>query len=118
MRKISRKGLVKKLDHVVSQIVIARDKKCVICGSTEKLGCGHLFSRVAFSTRWDLDNCYASCWPCNFRHEYDPYPMMEAVKHFKLFDVNIEALHRKYVTPHKYTTPQLEELYNELSKPI
>ena len=124
MRKTTRKGWVRKLDHLVSQLVIARDGKCIVCGTTQNLTCGHLFSRVAYSTRWDLDNCYAQCLSCNLKHEYDPYPMMTAVellkdevtwpemkakKHF------IENLHRKYVTPHKYKTYELEELFNELS---
>ena len=73
-RKISRKGLVKKLDKLVSQIVILRDKKCVVCGSTNRLGCGHLFTRRYYSTRWDLQYCYAHCWKCNFKNELDRYP--------------------------------------------
>jgi len=118
MRKITRKGWVRKLDALVKQIVISRDGKCIVCGTTQNLTPGHLFSRVAYSTRWDLDNVYAQCLNCNFRHESDPYPMMEAVKKLAgtYGDAAVEALHRKYVTPHKYTTQQLQELYNELSK--
>lgn len=126
MRKISRKGLVRKLDAIVKQIVIARDGKCIVCGTTQNLTPGHLFSRVAYSTRWDLENVYCQCLADNFRHESDPYPMTQAVK--KLYDERkigdhmwkdsdkfLEDLHRKYVTPHKYTTPQLAELLDELT---
>jgi hypothetical protein len=131
MRKISRKGIVKKLDSLVSKIVIARDKKCIICGSTNKLGCGHLFSRIAYSTRWDLDNCYASCWACNFRHEYDPYPMQMACKNLwgerhlgmcnppltiKDLENWLFELHYRYVHPVKYKTYELAELYERLNK--
>lgn len=113
-RKITRKGWVRKLDALVKQIVIERDgHKCIVCGTTQNLTPGHLFSRVAYSTRWDLDNVYAQCINCNFRHESDPYPMMESVK--KIFSSDIvDIIHLKYVTPHKFKTHELEELYNEL----
>jgi 5-methylcytosine-specific restriction endonuclease McrA len=115
MRKTTRKGWVRKLDKLVKEIVIARDGMCIVCGTTSNLTPGHLFSRVAYSTRWDLDNVYAQCLNCNFRHESDPYPMTEAVK--KIFSSDIvDIIHRKYVTPHKYKTYELEELYNDLSK--
>jgi hypothetical protein len=131
MRKISRKGLVRKLDALVKQIVIARDGMCIVCGTTSNLTPGHLFSRVAYSTRWDLDNVYAQCLNCNFRHESDPYPMTQAVleifagareikdpNDFKYDEANekLEALHYKYVHPVKFKTFELEELYNNLSK--
>src|ERR1035437_7794925 len=106
-RKISRKGLVKKLDKAVSVSVIERDKKCVTCDSTDRLGCGHLFSRVAYSTRWDLMNCYAQCWPCNFRHEFDPYPLTNYFIN-KYGQDTYQVLHSQYVTPRKYKNFQLE----------
>lgn len=113
MRKISRKGLVKKLDKLVSQLVVERDGLCVTCGSKKTLGAGHLFSRIAYSTRWDLMNVYAQCWPCNFKHEHDPYPLtnyfIEIWGRQKL-----EDLHKRYVTPVKYKDFQLKELYESL----
>lgn len=126
MRKTTRKGWVRKLDALVKQIVVARDGKCIVCGTTKNLTPGHLFSRVAYSTRWDLDNVYAQCLNCNFRHESDPYPMTQAVlKYQEMYnqvwkDSNewLANLHMTYVTPHKFKTYQLEELYNELSKQL
>jgi hypothetical protein len=116
MRKTTRKGWVRKLDKLVKEIVIKRDGKCIVCGTTQNLTPGHLFSRVAYSTRWDLDNVYAQCLNCNFRHESDPYPMTEAVKAKQYYPKTfLEDLHRKYVTPVKYKTFQLEELYNQLN---
>lgn len=126
-RKITRKGVVRKLDKLVSEIVIKRDGRCIVCGSTKNLTCGHLFSRIAYSTRWELgknivgylwpSNCYAQCLSCNLRHEYDPYPMMSKVIGTygqKLVD----DLHREYVTPRKFKTYELVELYEKLSKNI
>lgn len=63
----TRKSLVNKADSLVSQIVRLRDRKCVECGSIEKLTNGHVLSRRSYSTRWDFTNCYAQCWPCNFK---------------------------------------------------
>lgn len=115
--KTTRKGWVRKLDKLVSQTVIKRDKKCLVCGTTQNLTCGHLFSRVAYSTRWDLRNCYAQCLSCNLKHEYDPYPMIYAVKGLVKMAIDpdefIDSLHRIYVTPHKYKTYELEELYKQ-----
>ena len=114
MRKTTRKGWVRKLDALVKQIVIARDITCVCCGTSKNLTPGHLFSRVAYSTRWDLDNVYAQCVNCNFRHESDPYPL---TKHAELIlgEDGLEDLHYKYVHPIKFKTFELEELYNKLS---
>ena len=110
-RKITRKGIIRKLDKLVSEIVIGRDRSCIVCGSFRNLTCGHLFSRIAYSTRWDLDNCFAQCLSCNLKHEHDPYPMTETVK---AKGINIDELHRKYVTPIKFKTFELIELYEKL----
>ena len=113
MRKTSRKGWVRKLDKIVGDIVKVRDVKCVTCGGTNILQPGHLFSRVAYSTRWDLNNVFCQCQSCNFKHELDPYPLTNYyIKKFgkKAYD----ALHRKYVTPHKFKDFELEELYHQL----
>jgi hypothetical protein len=74
MRKPTRKGLVKKLDAIVSLIVRARDKRCVTCGSAERLQCGHLITRSKHKVRWSLTNCNCQCASCNLSHEYNPHP--------------------------------------------
>jgi len=112
-----RKALIKYLDTLVSQIVILRDGKCVICGSKETLGCGHLFTRNAYSTRWDMKNCAAQCWPCNFRHEYDHYPY-NAWFIKKYGEGELEALHRRFVEPHKWSTPDLQEMAEIMTKTL
>lgn len=73
--KSNRTFLEEKLDRKVSQYIIARDKKCVICESTQNLENGHLFTRAAHSVRWDITpdgNCHAQCHMCNIRHEVNP----------------------------------------------
>ena len=114
MRKISRKGWIKKLDKLVSEIVIKRDKHCIICGSTKQLGAGHLFSRRFYNGRWDLDNVFAQCWACNFKHTKDPYPYWNwYIKKFGLRKFNKLAEKVRQITHFK--DHQLQEMYEKLS---
>lgn len=115
LTKSPRKTIVKNLDTVVSKIVRLRDGRCVTCGSTERLTCGHVFSRIAYSTRWDLNNCFCQCWGCNYRHEYDPYPLTEFTRK-KLGQEHYDAMHRKYNTPVKYKDFELMQLLEAMKK--
>lgn len=69
----SRKTLVKNADKYCSEYIRARDKKCCICGSTERLTNGHLFSRTSYNTRWYELNCHCQCSSCNMIHEFNPH---------------------------------------------
>ena len=111
--RTTRKGWVRKLDRIVSEIVIMRDRKCICCGTDKKLTCGHLFSRVAYSTRWDLCNCYAQCIGCNFRHELDAYPMTNKVIELQGVEF-VDDLHRQYAKPVILKDFQLKEMYDQL----
>jgi hypothetical protein len=114
--KSERKKLVDKLDKAVSAYVRSRDKACVTCGSTERLGCGHIFSRVAHSTRWDISeqgNCWCQCWGCNYRHEFDPYPYFTWYEK-KFGKEALEELHQKFKTPHKYKDFELQEMLDNI----
>lgn len=114
LRKIraSRKTLVRKLDSLVSEIVRLRDKKCIQCGTTQNLTCGHLFSRVAYSTRWDLGNCYAQCLSHNMRHEYDPYAMTQAIVALK-GQSYVDELYKTWHTPVILKDFQLKEMVKQ-----
>lgn len=116
MKKPSRKSLVKKLDVAVSLYIRNRDKACVVCGSTEKLSNGHVFSRVAYSTRWDTSedgNCHCQCWSCNFRHEHDAYPYNNWYI-IKFGKDKWDELHLRYATPKKYKDFELIDLLNDV----
>lgn len=65
-----------------------RDKKCVQCGTTLNLTCGHLITRSKYSVRWTLLNCHCQCRNCNFKHEFQP-------EHFQLWFINKFGL-KKY----------------------
>ena len=74
MRKISRKGLVKKLDNIFSLYIRLRYSEneiveCFTCGKKahykDNMQCGHFQSRKHLSTRWDEMNCEVQCKSCN-----------------------------------------------------
>ena len=101
-----RKSLVRKLDTAFSLYIRERDGHCVTCGSKERLQCGHLFTRAAYSTRWNSMNAYCQCSSCNMRHEYDPGPLtIYFLAHYG--QAAYEALHRKHKTPVKYSDGEL-----------
>ena len=71
---ISRAGYVLRCDATWSKIVRAVDGACVLCGSTERPTCGHLFSRTSYGTRYHPMNSWQQDAGCNMRHEHDAYP--------------------------------------------
>lgn len=115
MKKVTRKSIVKRLDTLVSQIVRAREPYCVLCGSTQRLQAGHLFSRVNYSTRWDLTNVWTQCASCNFKHELYSWPFY---KWFitKFGQSKFDELYAKHNQVSKLKDYQLEELYQELKE--
>lgn len=78
MRKISRKGLINKLDRIFSEYIRKRDAnkkgicKCITCQREFKwndIDAGHFISRKEMATRWDEQNVAAQCKHCNrFRY--------------------------------------------------
>lgn len=74
MRKISRKGLINKLDRIFSEYIRKRDAnkkgicKCITCQREfmwNELDAGHFISRKEMNTRWDERNVAAQCHYCN-----------------------------------------------------
>lgn len=66
--------LKKKLDEVFSTYIRLRDAdkngncRCISCGNPHPwkyTDCGHYYSRVYASTRYDEQNCNAQCMTCN-----------------------------------------------------
>ena len=72
-RKISRKGLIRKLDKLFSIYIRKRNAidgyvKCVTCGTRKhftEVDAGHFTSRRHFSTRWLSLNVHEQCKKCN-----------------------------------------------------
>jgi 5-methylcytosine-specific restriction endonuclease McrA len=110
-----RKRLVKKLDKVFGDWIKKRDgHKCVQCGTTSSITCGHLFSRANYSTRWDEENCYAQCMSENLRHEYEFEPFRRVVE-ARLGKEKYDALWLRHSTVKKFKNWELEELINKYS---
>jgi len=74
MRKISRKGLINKLDRIFSEYIRKRDAdkkgvcKCITCQREfkwDELDAGHFISRKEMSVRWDERNVKSQCHYCN-----------------------------------------------------
>ena len=117
-KNTKRKRVVKKLDEVVSKYIRLRDKKCVQCGKEEKLSNGHVFSRRAYNTRWDVSedgNCHTQCWGCNFSHGKDNYDYYRWYVS-KFGQDRFDELRREFKKSVKYTTAELEELYEKLKE--
>ena len=103
------KKIKKRLDKVIREYVILRDKHCVTCGGTrndEILQCGHLFSRTALSTRWNQKNLYCQCRTCNMLHEGNTYPLTEYAR--QVWKEEIEQLSRLWFQAWKPTLDDLQ----------
>ncbi len=118
VKKPSRKSLVDKLDTVVSLYIRARDGSCVTCPSKDSPTNGHLFTRQAYSTRWDISpngNCHQQCAGCNLRHEHDSYPFNNW--YITKFGKDAwDELHLRYATPRQFKDWQLIELYESIKQ--
>lgn len=111
MRKITRKGLVRKLDTLVSSIVRSKGK-CERCGKKENLQCAHIYSRRYKHLRWDLQNVVCLCAGCHFWAHQNPTEFafwVETIRNVKYLQKQ-----RQISTPIKMF--ELEDLYKELSK--
>lgn len=53
------------LDMVFAKYIVKRDGKCITCGSTKDLQCGHFIHRAVLSLRYSEINCNAQCITCN-----------------------------------------------------
>ena len=129
--RASRSTLIKKLDAIVGDIVKKRDGGCVTCpiwrevyksrskpwSGSSILEPGHLFSRVSFSTRWNLNNVFCQCRNCNLLHENDTY----AFTKFYLDNFGqkkYDELHALYSGTKKFLGFELETMYTMLKEEL
>jgi hypothetical protein len=106
------KGLVDANDEVVSYITREREPACIVCGSTEDLTNGHLFSRRYHATRFDVTedgNCHVQCWGCNKAHQFNRNPYTFAF--VKRFGAEAHAKVRdRAFSGQKFTQIELREM--------
>ena len=102
--------LLKKADTVFSLWIRNRDgNKCVLCGSTQVVQCGHLIKRGKHSTRFDELNCNAQCSRCNFKHNQYPEPYTAWFLTRFGYGAYLQ-LTEKSKELHKFTRSELEEI--------
>lgn len=117
MKKNKRQRLYKRLDDAQRELLFKEwGKQCVLCGSTNKVGTGHVFSRRHLNTRWDYEpggNAYPQCWGCNYKHVRDQYP------YFKWFEDmygadTFEKLRKRWNTVKQMKIHDLEALLEDM----
>lgn len=116
MRKPTKSSLTNKIDKLCSQIVRARGY-CEKCNTTNKttLQCCHIFSRSYRSTRFYLPNLLCMCASCHFFCHKNPILFTEFVKSH-LGEIEYELLKSIAIPVSKFTTSDLEHIYEELQK--
>jgi hypothetical protein len=111
-KKDSRKKWVREADKWAS-LDVRLDGKCVHQDGKCKgdLVCGHLFSRVAYSTRWHEANLYPLCSYHNIRQEDDPVIAEALLDYARSLwgDAAIEELHRLYESAYPVKTFEIQE---------
>tara|TARA_R110000765_G_scaffold268285_1_gene367285 strand:+ start:178 stop:570 length:393 start_codon:yes stop_codon:yes gene_type:complete len=115
-KKISRKGLVKKLDTIFSQYIRRRYakneiSKCVTCNKEDhwkNLQAGHFMSRKHYATRWDPDNVQVQCMGCNV-YRYGEQYLFSKYLGTDLSD-DLQARSRLIT---KFSNTDLEEMIND-----
>jgi hypothetical protein len=119
--KNPRKAAVLRADKYAS-LDVRLDGKCVLAGWDKinheckgPLVCGHLFSRVAYSTRWEESNLYCICSWANIRMESDPVVARQLLEYAEALwgEQNIEALHLLYNTAKPMKTYEILELADQ-----
>lgn len=53
------------LDALCKAVTLARDQRCVRCGSEDSAHWHHAYTRRIHVTRWDLENVMILCAPCH-----------------------------------------------------
>lgn len=112
-KKVSKKGISKKLDTLFSQRIRERDGVCLRCGKRDGLQCAHLISRTYKHLRCDEKNAITLCYACHIHWcHHNPIEFSEWVE--KRFPKNY-----KYVLKEKYkdlAPPTIEELQTRLDE--
>lgn len=121
-RTNSRRKLIAKLDTAFSKIIRERDGwRCFRCGQviappTTSLQNSHYWPREIMDTRYDPDNCDAACYGCHMFHlEKQKQGFYRSFKLGQLGQARYDRLEAKAIARRKYTTAELEELYESMT---
>lgn len=114
-KKDSRKKWVREADRWAS-LDVRLDGACVLTDFVPghvckgSIVCGHLFSRVAYSTRWHEANLYSICSWTNIRMEDDPVVARQLLSYAECQwgEEAIEELHRLYESAYPVKTFEIQ----------
>jgi hypothetical protein len=70
--RTGRRATKRKLDRLFSLRIRKRDRRCLRCGTRERLQCSHIVSRAADRVRWDDRNALTLCARCHMALTYHP----------------------------------------------
>lgn len=119
-KKVNKAKLVRKLKKqnfdLWSKCVRLRDKRCIVCGSTEKLQAHHCFVRAAASlrTRFMTINGVCVCYRCHLVQIHRNGEKRFFEKYIKILDEKIpkEKQEEVYKISQNKDPVSLEELQN------
>lgn len=112
-QKTDPKKLETVLDRLIFDFVLARDRRCVQCGSSDNLTPGHVFGRRVRLTRWSPLNVHLQCVFCNSRHEENRHPFYNRVKEIIGSDA-FDNLREDWYSPVKLSISDKLEIRNKL----
>lgn len=126
-RKISRKGLVRKLDKFFSLYIRQRNAvdgfvKCVTCNQPQtkhwkEVDAGHFVSRRHYATRWSPINVHVQCKSCNGFRAGENYIMGKYIDKTYGFGTADELISKSRQIQ-KFSNTDLEEMIEEYKNKV
>ncbi len=111
MRTVKRSTLTAKADARFGEYIRKRDRRCVICGSTDNLQCSHFYGKKAHSTtRYDEGNAHAMCAACHFKHHQSDPEMYREYMHDAYGDAFMDKLRLKAFSSRKLRDDDLRDI--------
>ena len=118
-RKLSRKGLINKLDRIFSEYIRKKNAnkkgfvKCYTCNKKKHfkdyMQCGHFISRRHYVIRWSVKNARPQCYGCNVMSQGQQYQFAINLNKEYNYDIAKELLKKSKETV-KYSISDLEEM--------
>jgi hypothetical protein len=112
-----RKKLENQLDKLFSQAVIARDRKCKVSGSDDRLTVHHIRSRSHKITRWNLENGICLSWKVHFLQKANPELFMDKIIEC-IGQKEYDRLKKLSVMTYKWSLEELERIKEQLLEVI
>ena len=74
VKKLTKGNFYDAIDIPFNAYIRNRDgNRCVQCGSTDNVQCGHVIPKNAhLNIRWDEENAFCQCGKHNLQHNYNP----------------------------------------------